>query len=72
MGALPEHGLGICVKAADGAGRASDVAMGAVLRELGVIDEAAEQALRPTLEPTLRNWAGTEVGRIAPGSEARF
>jgi len=24
------------------------------------------------LEPTIRNWAGTTTGRIAPGSEARF
>jgi len=72
MGALPEHGLGICLKVADGAGRASEVAMGAVLRHLGVIDAAAEAKLHETLEPPIRNWAGTVTGRIAPGSEARF
>jgi L-asparaginase II len=72
MGALPEHGLGICLKVADGGGRASEVAMGAVLRHLGVIDEAAEQKLQLTLEPEIKNWAGTITGRIAPGTEARF
>jgi hypothetical protein len=50
--------------------------MGAVLRMLGVIDEAQEAKLHATLEPAIRNWAGTTTGRIAPsgplGSEARF
>jgi L-asparaginase II len=72
MGAVPELGLGICVKAADGASRAAEVAMGAVLRQLGVISGEVEVALQKTLEPDLKNWAGTVVGRIAPGTEARF
>ena len=46
--------------------------MGAVLRHLGVIDEAMEARLHATLEPEIRNWAGTVTGRIAPGTEARF
>jgi L-asparaginase II len=72
MGALPEHALGICLKVADGGGRASEVAMGAVLRHLGVIDEAAEAKLQSVIEPEIKNWAGTVTGRIAPGTEARF
>jgi L-asparaginase II len=72
MGALPEHGLGICVKATDGAGRASEVAMGAILRQLGAIDEAMEVTLHATIEPPIKNWAGTLVGHIAAGTEARF
>jgi L-asparaginase II len=72
MGALPEHGLGICLKVADGGGRASEVAMGAVLRHLGVIDEAAEAKLQSVIEPEIKNWAGTVTGKIAPGTEARF
>jgi L-asparaginase II len=72
MGAFPELGLGVCLKAADGTGRASEVAMGAVMRLLGVIDEADEAKLHATLEPVIRNWAGTTTGRIVPGSEARF
>jgi hypothetical protein len=43
-----------------------------VLRHLGVIDEAAEAKLQATLEPQIKNWAGTITGRIAPGTEARF
>jgi L-asparaginase II len=72
MGALPEHGIGICLKVTDGASRATEVAMGAVLRHLGVIDEVQEAKLQATLEPEIRNWAGTVTGRIAPGTEARF
>jgi L-asparaginase II len=72
MGALPDLGLGICVKAADGAGRASEVAMGAVLRMLGVIGEADAAKLHATLEPEIRNWAGTVTGRIVPGDAPRF
>lgn len=72
MGALPEHGIGICLKVADGAGRASEVAMGAVLRHLGAIDDATEAKLHASLEPEIKNWAGTVTGRIAPGTEARF
>jgi len=72
MGALPEHGIGICLKVADGAGRASEVAMGAVLRHLNVIDDATEAKLHAALEPEIKNWAGTITGRIAPGTEARF
>jgi L-asparaginase II len=72
MGAMPELGLGVCLKVADGGGRASEVAMGAVLRHLGVIDEADETKLQATLEPEIRNWAGTLTGKIVPGSEARF
>jgi L-asparaginase II len=72
MGAFPELGLGVCVKAADGTGRASEVAMGAVMRLLGVITEEEEAKLHATLEPEIRNWAGTITGRITTGSEARF
>jgi L-asparaginase II len=72
MGSLPELGLGICLKSADGAGRASEVAMGAVLRHFDVIDAAMEQRLAETLEPPIRNWAGTLTGKIATGGEAQF
>jgi L-asparaginase II len=72
MGAFPELGLGVCLKAADGGGRAAEVAMGAVMKLLGVISEADEAKLHATLEPEIRNWAGTITGRIVPGTEARF
>ena len=72
MGAFPDLGLGVCLKAGDGGGRATEVAMGAVMRLLGVIDDADEAKLHGTLEPEIRNWAGTLTGRIVPGGGARF
>jgi L-asparaginase II len=65
-GALPEHGLGICLKVTDGAGRAAEVVMGQVLRHLGVIDEEMAETLAATLTPTVRNWAGTPTGQVRP------
>ena len=65
-GALPEQGLGICLKVTDGAGRAAEVIMGQVLRQLGVIDEEAAESLAPTLTPTIKNWAGTPTGQVRP------
>jgi L-asparaginase II len=72
IGALPELGLGICVKAADGAGRAAEVAMGAVLRHLGVIDDAMAEKLSGVLRPEIRNWAGTAIGKIETAAASPF
>ncbi len=65
-GALPQHGLGICIKVLDGASRAAEVIMGQVLRHLGIIDDETAERLRPTLTPTVKNWAGTPTGQIRP------
>ena len=67
-GAVPGQGLGIALKAADGASRAASVAIGEVLRRLGALDGAA--SLADALQPTLRNHAGRAVGaiRIAAGA----
>jgi L-asparaginase II len=65
-GALPQHGLGICVKVTDGASRAAEVVMGQVLRHLGVIDDAMTATLATTLAPTVKNWAGTPTGQVRP------
>ena len=65
-GALPQHGLGICIKVTDGASRAAEVVMGQVLRHLGVIDDATEEKLRPSLTPVVKNWAGTPTGHVRP------
>jgi hypothetical protein len=40
--------------------------MGQVLRHLGVIDDETAEALRPTLTPIVKNWAGTPTGHIRP------
>jgi L-asparaginase II len=71
-GALPELGLGICLKVEDGTGRAAEVVMGRVLRHLKVIDEATEMKLNDVLTPTVRNWAGAATGQIRPASDCPF
>lgn len=64
--ALPARGLGLALKVEDGATRASEVAVMALLERLGAVDEAARDRLKTIARPTLRNHAGTVVGRIEP------
>ena len=64
--ALPELGLGVAVKVEDGAGRASQVAVAAVLRRLGAIDEALEHRLADFMVAPLHNRAGRRVGELRP------
>jgi L-asparaginase II len=60
-GALPDRGLGVALKVDDGATRASEVAMAAVLAEhLPDVDLAAF-----THRP-VRSWRGQEVGEVRP------
>ncbi len=66
VAALPERGLGLALKVADGAGRAAVVALMALLARLGALDPAADTALGDLAAPLLRNHAGTAVGRIEP------
>lgn len=64
--ALPGLGLGLAVKVDDGAGRASEVAVAAILRALGVIDETLEKRLADFLVAPLHNRADQRVGEIRP------
>jgi len=65
-GALPEQGLGIAVKCDDGAARAAEVIMAALIARL--LPMAAEErvALGRFVNPVLRNWNGREVGLLRP------
>jgi len=65
-GALPEAGLGIAVKCEDGAARAAEVAMAALISRLLPLDDADRAALAPLVRPSLRNWNGIEVGVLRP------
>ena len=67
--ALPHFGLGVALKIDDGARRAAEVAMAAVLRYLELLDDADWAALRPWVEQPVRTAAGYTVGsfEIAPG-----
>lgn len=71
-GAVPSLGLGICIKAEDGAGRAAEVAMGHVLRHLGVITDGEAAAHPELLTPEIRNWAGTVTGQLKPSADLAF
>jgi len=62
---LVGRGLGLAVKARDGAGRAAEVALLALLVHLAALDEAARTALAPFAAPEVRNVRGRVVGRLA-------
>jgi len=64
--ALPEAGLGLAVKADDGAGRAAQVMIAALLRRFGGFDQEMEARLARFVSPRLMNWNGVEVGRLRP------
>jgi L-asparaginase II len=62
--ALPDAGLGIALKCDDGASRAAELMMTAVLRRLGVFDQAAA-ARAPHLDRVaISNRQGADVGRL--------
>ena len=64
--ALPQQGLGIAVKCADGATRAAEVAAAALLARFLPLPADGEAALDRLRRPVLRNWAGTETGLLRP------
>ena len=63
---LPGQKLGLALKIEDGAGRASEVALGTILLRLGVLSPRAEAALGERLRPKVRNVAGAVVGEVRP------
>lgn len=63
-GALPEEGLGIAIKCDDGAGRAAQAIMAAIIARFLPLDDAERAALMRFSRPTLRNWNGFEVGAL--------
>jgi L-asparaginase II len=67
---LPEAGLGVALKIADGATRAADCAVTALLVRLGALP-AEDPAVAARLEAPLRNRRGETVGRIRPAPELR-
>jgi L-asparaginase II len=63
-GALPELGLGIALKCDDGAARAAQAIMAAIIARFLPLDGTGCAALAPYFHPLLRNWNGIEVGAI--------
>jgi L-asparaginase II len=64
--ALPSKGLGIALKIDDGAGRASQIALGKALQQHGALTEAQIKTLQDQLVLPLKNWGGTHVGDVRP------
>ncbi|MBS0223970.1 MAG: asparaginase [Proteobacteria bacterium] len=62
-GMMPGLGLGIALKMWDGAGRAAEVAMAALLAHLGVLPPSQQEEL---LHPPVRNVVGLLVGEMRP------
>ena len=63
---LPALGLGVALKIDDGAMRAAEVAILAVLHRLGALDAAQESVLDHRRAPAILNVAGRAVGMMRP------
>jgi L-asparaginase II len=71
-GIIPSLGLGVAIKADDGAGRAAEAAMAQTLRRLKAISPAEAKQFANLLMPPVLNRASLEVGRIRSTGEGRF
>jgi L-asparaginase II len=63
---LPEQGLGVALKIDDGSSRGSEVALGAVLSQLGAIDDKAAALLTKHFSPEITNSQGKVTGKVVP------
>ena len=64
IAALPEAGLGIAVKADDGATRAAETMIAALIARFAGFDKAERGEAERFLAPEFRNWRGVPVGRM--------
>ncbi|MHA6685133.1 asparaginase [Mesorhizobium sp. A556] len=64
--ALPELGLGIALKCDDGASRAAEIMIAAVLAKLLSKDDAVAAKLGGQANPVLKNWNGISVASLRP------
>ncbi len=70
--ALPEHGLGLAIKAEDGGGRAAQAMTAALLRRFGDFGDGLNARLAPFAAPRLTNWSGVEVGALHAAGPLAF
>jgi len=61
---VPERGLGIAIKLADGASRAKMAVLVAVLAELGIVERDAAPALMEAVEAPIQDSNGRAAGRL--------
>jgi L-asparaginase II len=64
--ALPEQGLGIALKCDDGAGRAAEVMMAALIARYLPLTDGERTELDRYIRPVLHNWNGIAVGDLRP------
>jgi L-asparaginase II len=62
--AFPELGYGVALKCEDGAGRAAEVVMAALIARYVPMSETETATFAPLLTPKLINWNGIEVGQL--------
>lgn len=62
---IPEPGLGVALKVADGTTRGAECALAAILVRLGVLDAAHPLAQKYVNGP-IQNWDGLVTGRMKP------
>ena len=65
---LPGRKLGIALKITDGATRASEAVIAALLAKCGVLDSNSPVAQK-RLRPVLKSWRGFEAGEVRPVDE---
>lgn len=65
-GAIPELGLGIALKCDDGAARAAEVMIAAVVAKLLPSEDALSAMIGDMARPVMANWNGTAVGALRP------
>jgi L-asparaginase II len=63
-GAIPHAGIGLALKCEDGAHRASETAMAALLASLDAWTSEEQHQLGSFTEITLKNWRKFTVGKI--------
>lgn len=62
--AIPELGYGIALKIDDGATRAAETVMAALIRRFLPLGDAEARIILPRTDHVMRNWNGIEVGRM--------
>ncbi len=65
-GGVPHLGVGFALKIEDGATRAANVALGALLQKLGALKNVHARDLAQHFQPTLTNSNGKVIGKIVP------
>ena len=64
--ALPARGLGVAIKIDDGATRAAEVVMAAVIAACARLDQNEHAFIDGLSQPVLSNWNGIAVGSLRP------